>query len=231
MAVATATSPAKLTDVFSDLFVLGAYVRDSRDLGTADALRARLLNLFQSAETQGKEQGFLSEILTQAKYAVAAFLDEMIFSSNWASKEQWSSRPLQFEFFGEYVAGEGFFKRLEAIRGALPINTDLLEVYVNCLIFGFEGQYKLEDRGKLRGLIEDVTREIQAKREVLPLSPHGPRPQEVLEMVKRGLPAWVVLVLSVGIIFFFYLGLSLLMSYDAGQVVEELQRLLQDTKQ
>ena len=220
-----------MTDAFSDLFVLGAYVRDSRDLGTADALRARLLNLFQSAETQGKEQGFSSEILTQAKYAVAAFLDEMIFSSNWASKDQWSSRPLQFEFFGEYVAGEGFFKRLEVIRGALPINTDLLEVYVNCLIFGFEGQYKLEDRGKLRGLIEDVTREIQAKREVLPLSPHGPRPQEVLEMVKRGLPAWVVLVLSVGIIFFFYLGLSLLMSYDAGQVVEELQRLLQDTKQ
>ena len=231
MAVATAGSSAKLTDVFSDLFVLGVSLREARDVGTVEALRTRLLTLVHSAETQGKEQGFTPEVLAHAKYAVAAFLDEMIASSNWTAKERWSSRPLQFELFEEYVAGEGFFRRLEALRGALPINTDLIEVYVHCLILGFEGQYKLEDRGKLRGLIDDVTREIQAKREVLPLAPHGPRPQEVLEMVKRGLPVWVVLVLSVGIVVFFYVGLSLLMRYDAGQVVEELQRLLQDTKQ
>ncbi len=226
MADTTDFPRAKLTDAFSELFVLGTYVRDARDLGSCEALRTRLVTMFNNADAQGRESGFSQDTLAQARYAVAAFIDEMVFTSNWPSKDQWTSHPLQYEFFGEYVAGEGFFKRLEAIRGGMPLNTDLLEVYVNCLILGFEGQYRVHEREKLRGLIEDTTREIQAKREVLPFSPHGQRPEELLELVKRELPAWVVLVTGLGIVFFFYLGLSLLISHDADLVVQELRQLL-----
>jgi len=225
------SNAAKLTDVFSDLFVLGAYLKDARNLGTPDAFRARLHHLFQSAEQSSKDAGIPHDTFADARYAVTAFLDELIINSRWPHKEQWASRPLQYDFFGEFVAGEGFFKRLDVIRTAMPLNADLVEVFALCLILGFEGQYKIQDRDKLKGLLDDVTREIQARRgEVPALSPHGTRPEELLDLVKHELPAWVPVVISIGIVVFFYLALSLLMSHDAGTVADELKRLLQEVK-
>jgi type VI secretion system protein ImpK len=94
---------------------------------------------------------------------------------------------------------------------------------------GFEGQYRIHEREKLRGLIEDVTREVQAKRGDVPaLSPNGKRPEELMELVKRELPVWVVLVTSAGIVLLFYLALLFLIRQDAGHVVDQLRKLLQE---
>jgi type VI secretion system protein ImpK len=224
-------SNVRLTDVFSDLFVLAAYVKDAKNLGAPDTFRARLHHLFQSAEQRSKEAGIPHDTFAEARYAVTAFLDELIINSRWAHKEQWASRPLQYDFFGEFVAGEMFFKRLDAIRAAMPLNADLMEIYALCLILGFEGQYRVQDRDKLKGLLDDMTREIQARRGEPPaLSPHGRRPDELFDLVKHDVPAWVPIVISVGIIVFFYLALSLLISHDAGAVADELRRLLQEVK-
>ncbi len=230
MSGASGTKSGRLAEVFGDLLVLGTYLKDAKDLGSPEHLRTRLHHLFRVAEEQGKSAGIHSDAYTQARYAVTAYIDEMIISSRWANRDQWSARPLQYDFFGEYVAGEGFFQHLDTIRRSLPLNAELLEVYGLCLILGFEGQYRIHEREKLRGLIEDVTREVQAKRGDVPvLSPHGERPEELLtELVKRELPVWVVLVTSAGIVLLFYLALLFLISQDAGHVVDQLRKLLQE---
>lgn len=229
MASEVGTKSGRLADVFGDLLVLGTYLKDTKDLGSPDHLRTRLHHLFNVAEEQGKSVGIHSDAYTQARYAVTAYIDEMIISSRWTNREQWSARPLQYDFFKEYVAGEGFFQHLDTIRRSMPLNADLLEVYGLCLILGFEGQYRIHEREKLRGLIEDVTREVQAKRGDVPaLSPNGKRPEELMELVKRELPAWVVLVTSAGIVLLFYLALLFLIRQDAGHVVDQLRKLLQE---
>ena len=229
MASAVGTKSGRLVDVFGDLLVLGTYLKDTKDLGSPDHLRTRLHHLFNVAEEQGKSVGIHSDAYTQARYAVTAYIDEMIISSRWTNREQWSARPLQYDFFKEYVAGEGFFQHLDTIRRSMPLNADLLEVYGLCLILGFEGQYRIHEREKLRGLIEDVTREVQAKRGDVPaLSPNGKRPEELMELVKRELPVWVVLVTSAGIVLLFYLALLFLIRQDAGHVVDQLRKLLQE---
>jgi len=218
-----------IAEAFSDLLVLGTYFKDAKEIGSPDALRARLHHLFHQADQTAKAQGVSSDRLTHARYAVAAYLDEMILSSRWPHREQWLSKPLQYEFFGEFVAGEGFFTRLAAIRRAVPLDTDLLEVYSLCLLFGFEGQYRLEEqaRERLQGLIKDVTREVLAKRgEVPTLSPHSGRPEEFLETVRNELPAWVVLVTSMGIVMLVYLALAFLIDHDVSQVQDQLKKLL-----
>jgi type VI secretion system protein ImpK len=117
------------------------------------------------------------------------------------------------------------------VRNTLPVNVELLEVFAMCLIFGFEGQYRLHDREMLKGVLQDVTREIQAKRgEASVLSPRGRRPDELMELVKRELPAWAILVTGAGLVLLFYLALSFLSSQDAGHVVEQLRRLMQETR-
>jgi type VI secretion system protein ImpK len=229
MASAVGTTSGKLVDVFGDLLVLGTYLKDTKDLGSPDHLRTRLHHLFNVAEEKGKSFGIHPDAYAQARYAVTAYLDEVIISSRWTNREQWSARPLQYDFFKENVAGEGFFQHLDAIRRSMPLNADLLEVYGLCLIMGFEGQYRIHEREKLRGLIEDVTREVQAKRGDVPtLSPNGKRPEELMELVKRELPVWVVLVTSAGIVLLFYLALLFLIRQDAGHVVDQLRKLLQE---
>ena len=220
----------KLAEVFSDLLVLGTYLRETKDLGSPEHLRTRLQHLFQMADQQARSKGINPDAQMQAKYAVTAYIDEMIISSRWQHREQWAARPLQYDFFSEYVAGEGFFKRLDAIRRAFPMDPDLLEVYGLCLMLGFEGQYRLHERERLRGLIEDITREVQAKRGDLPaLSPHGQRPEELMELVKRELPVWVVLVTSAGIVLLFFMALSVLIGQDVDHVVDQLKKLLQES--
>ena len=98
-------------------------------------------------------------------------------------------------------------------------------------MLGFEGQYKLENRERLRGLVEDLTRQIQGKRgEIPPLSPRGRRPEELLEMVKRELPVWVIVVISASLVLLFYIGLSFLIGQDVDYVNHELKRILQEVR-
>ena len=229
MAAMTGERMGKVADAFSDLLVLGTYLKDSKEIGSPDHLRTRLHHLFHEAEERAKDRSVPSEACAHARYAVAAYIDEMVINSRWSQREQWAARPLQYDFFGEYVAGEGFFKRMDTIRRSLPLNADLLEVYALCLILGFEGQYRIHDRERLHGLIEDVAREVQAKRGDAPvLSPHGKRPEELMELVKRDLPAWVVLVTSAGIVMLFYLALTFLINQDVGEVLDQLRKLLQE---
>ncbi len=220
----------RIAEAFNDLLVLGAYLKETRDLGSPDHLRTRLHHMFQQAEDTARRYGIPADTITHARYAVAAYIDEMIINSRWAQREQWASRPLQYDLFGEFVAGEGFFKRLDSIRRGVPVDYNLLEVYGLCLIFGFEGQYRLHERERLRGLIEDLTREVQAKRgDALELSPRGRRPEELMELVKRDVPAWVVVATSAGIVLLFYLGLTFLVNQDVGQVLDQLKKLLQES--
>jgi type VI secretion system protein ImpK len=92
------------------------------------------------------------------------------------------------------------------------------------LLWGFEGKYKLQGREKLKDLIHDLFRDIEGRRGEHPaLSPHAERREEVLDLVKRDLPAWVVGVCSVSIVFFFYIALSVLIHQEGTTVAQTLQ--------
>jgi len=217
-----------LSDVYSDLFILATQLKSVRDYGDPDLLRQRITGIFDSAMRKGREARISDEAMDRAKYAIVAFLDEIILSSPWPQKEQWLSRPLQYEFFREHVAGVEFFKRLEDLRRTAATNQDILEVYYLCLILGFEGQYKLHGQEKLNALVAELSREIEASgHKGKTLSPQGKRPDEFIEMMKQGLPAWVILVSCLTIVFVFFLTLSYLGNHDAQEVSQYLTQLLE----
>ncbi|WDT80733.1 MAG: DotU family type IV/VI secretion system protein [Candidatus Manganitrophus sp.] len=78
MASANAVERKRLVDLFSDLFILGAHLKTARDYGTPDALRMRLVEMFNAAEREAKRLAVPDDAVQQARFAVAAFLDEMI---------------------------------------------------------------------------------------------------------------------------------------------------------
>ncbi|MDF0673904.1 MAG: type IVB secretion system protein IcmH/DotU [Nitrospira sp.] len=161
---------ASLLSLFSDPLVLGTSLRTAPDCGEPEALQSHLLDIFYQINQAGGDMGIPGGTLRLARYALAAYLDEMVMSSHWGKKHQWPAMSLQSELFNTDLAGQGFFQNLEEIWRGHPLNTDLLELYYLCLALGFEGKYKLQGREQLRALIQDLGRDLQTRRgEVPPL--------------------------------------------------------------
>ena len=112
------------------LFSLLLPLKNSSAADNAPAdLRDQVIDLFDVLERMGYEKGITSTEIQHARYAMAAFTDELIMGSTWPGRLQWMSRPLQLEFFGENSAGQGFYDRLDKLRQSGDKHRHLLELF------------------------------------------------------------------------------------------------------
>jgi type VI secretion system protein ImpK len=162
------------------------------------------------------------------KFALVAFLDETIIASEWNKKEEWLARPLQLELFNRFDAGEEFFANLERLRQRPLENISLLKIYYLCMALGFRGRYQVVDREQVRKLIEEVFTEIvRLQRKPLQhLSPHGQRRDEIVDVVVREVPSWIIGVFALATGFLFYLVMSFLISKSADEVVGAIKDIM-----
>ena len=134
-------------------------------LTDVETFRRRMKAALQEVEREASAAGYGSAELRDAEFAVVAFLDEAILSSRDPKAEEWRKKPLNIELFGQAVAGDVFFDKLLEIerRPDSAQLADLLEVYLLCLLLGFEGRFAPPLRGeafrimeRLRGRIESI---------------------------------------------------------------------------
>ncbi len=173
--------------------------------------REKMLSGFDVMERMAFERQIGMVILKDAKYALAAAIDEAVLSSAWPGRSRWMSRPLQLELFGDHLAGEGFFERLTLLRQGGEANADLLELFYVCLQLGFEGVYKIRGLEQLMALQVDLRSQIEGYRGVVDprLSPEGAPAVALMARMRREVPYWVIGVVTVSVIFFTYLGYSM----------------------
>jgi len=199
----------------------------SGDMGatTDQELRARLLQGFDTFEKRSFESQLDTGSVSDVKYALAALVDEKVMSSAWPHKLSWMGKPLQLEYFGDNLAGEGFFQKLTKLRQSGNRNIDALEVYYLCLQLGFEGMYRMRGLEQLQALQVDLRTQIADCRNRVPraLSPHGVAAGSFMDKVQREVPYWVIAVVSISIIFFTYLVFVFMLSNKADTVREVLQ--------
>ncbi len=185
-------------------------------------LRAVIDELFAELDDLARKANRPQESVRMCKYALAAYLDEVILSSLLPVKEPWLGRPLQLEYFNDFSAGEEFYNKLDNLRDGLRHTPDeakreVLEVYYLCLSFGFCGKYgDSEGREKRKVLIDKLARELdetEAHKEAL--SPHG-LPRDEPRVQKRRWPLWVVPVASAAGVVIVYVVLRVLLD-DATQ--------------
>ncbi len=193
MQVGQERTGSPVVGAYREVLLFGSIVRTASDCGETDTFRERALGLIREGDAAAGRVGMAKDDVAAARFAVTAYLDEMVLSSSWPAREEWSSQPLQYELFGTHEAGVEFFRRLETIRKGAASNRDLLELYYLCLALGFEGQYTLAGREKRQTLLRDIARELGHGRGSLPeLSPHGGRPDELLQVTKRNRLPWIV---------------------------------------
>ena len=189
---------------------------------TSQDLRAKLAQAFSDFERRCYEAQLDSGTISDVKYAIAAFVDEKVMSSAWPHKLTWMGKPLQLEYFGDNLAGEGLFQKLGKLRQSGDRHIDALEVYYLCLQLGFEGMYRMRGLEQLQALQVDLRTQIADSRNRVPrtLSPHGVS-SSFMDKVQRVVPYWVIAVVTLSVISLFYLLFVLLLSNkaDAAKIV------------
>jgi type VI secretion system protein ImpK len=181
----------------------------------------RLKSYVDGVLRKAREAGYAEQDGRSMAYALAALADEVAMQHPGPLRDHWSAQPLQLVHFGENVAGEGFFHELERVRASAD-RIDVLRVFYLCLLFGFQGRYRV--RGAevaLADLIEGVQRQLQQQLSMPEaLSPHGLRPEESLVERSRSIPVvWIgAALLALSLVL--YLGLKVALHQQVAQLLD-----------
>ncbi|MGI4846021.1 MAG: type IVB secretion system protein IcmH/DotU [Janthinobacterium lividum] len=185
--------PQRLVDImyegFYALFLLKNGCGPQDKVAFADNMTAFLSDVDRNA----KALGISAEDVTAAKYAFCSAVDEIILRSTYEVREAWETRPLQLRVFGDQLAGEHFFHRLEDLRAKGQVHVEALEVFHMCLLLGFQGRYALDGRDKLDYLVARLGDEIARMRgRTRGFAPHAERPDQVVNRLQSDLSLWVL---------------------------------------
>lgn len=159
-----------LVELSREVLVLGARLRDAH-LPDVATFRACVLDGLGRIEKDLDAAGRTRADIEDVRYALIAYLDELVQYSDWSGRIEWRARPLQAELFGETVAGERFFERMAGARHRK--SPEVLEVYLLCILMGFRGMYRMRE-GELEQLVSDARFHIGSALRVL--SPDGVQP-------------------------------------------------------
>lgn len=128
-----------------------------------------------------------------AKYAWCAALDETILASAFKIRAAWERRPLQLVIFGDQLAGEHFFDRLDELRGKGGVRLQALQVFHMCLLMGFRGKFALDASDKLNYMTARLGDEIaHIKGRSRGFAPRAERPDQIVNKLRSDVPLWVM---------------------------------------
>jgi type VI secretion system protein ImpK len=150
-------------------------------ISDGESFRRRTKATLQEVEQVAVAAGYDVRDLKDTHFAVVAFLDSVVLHSKDPVRAEWERKTLQEDLFGKSDAGVVFFEKLEHFRSRRDSAqlADIVEVYLLCLLLGFEGRYSGGSRGELDGIMQRARMRIQDIRgQRRQISPAGGLPLE-----------------------------------------------------
>lgn len=189
-------------------------------------LYQRLMNEIKTFETRARDLDIKPEIILSARYLMCSVLDEAVLNTPWGTNSGWGQRTLLSVFHGETSGGEKSFLICDRMRQSPADNLDILELFYICLNLGFEGKYRLMNRGRdaldqLREELFAIIRRHRGEYERA-LAPHWMGLGNTRNPITEYVPLWVVISLAAAILFFSYTGFRYWLYVSATPVAEEL---------
>jgi type VI secretion system protein ImpK len=218
-----------INQITADCFNALAQLREVEGPGVSpDAIHGRLCGYVESARERAREHGLSQRDADDIIYAIVALIDEVALGKPEPLRGFWMGQALQLRLFNENLAGEGFFARLHELRRD-PRRSDVLRVYYQCLLLGFQGKYSVRGGDlELMRVVDSLRPEVERQVEAAdPLAPSGLAPDtSELERSRRNPLIWVALgVCALAIATFIGLRLSLNKSVaDLSDRVEEVNK-------
>jgi len=186
--------PAKsLVDLLYDGFYMLILLNNRSVPKDPDEFSGNIQKFLDQFERAAKKNNFNAEDIFDAKYAFCAAIDESVLSSKMNIRDVWERRPLQLVLFGDQLAGEHFFDKLEVARNGGASRINALEVFHMCLLIGFKGRYLLEGPEKLKYLTLQLGEQIaHIKGKAATFAPNWAAPDTISNAIKRDIPFWVI---------------------------------------
>jgi len=168
--------------LYEDLLTAIVRVQAGRQhIPECETFRRRTKAKLQEIEQVAMTAGYDGRDVQETHFAIAAFLDSVVLHSDEPVRAEWERKTLQEEMFGQRDAGVVFFEKLESFRSRRDSEqlADILEVYLLCLLLGFEGRYSGGLRAELESITERVRKRIEDIRALRrQISPSGDLPTE-----------------------------------------------------
>jgi type VI secretion system protein ImpK len=217
-----------LVDAAGPLLVLAAQLRDTASHPDPGGLCEHVAREVEAFEAAARNTGVTPEALLAARYALCTFLDEIVLSTPWGSESAWARQSLLLRFHKEGWGGEKFFQILERVSKEPARSRDLLELMYLCLSLGFEGKYKVQDRGSsaVERVREDLYTLLRAQRGAREreLSPHWRGIEDVRSRLARYVPLWVFGAIAGAVLLVVYGGFLVALHTQAAPVRDEVEK-------
>ena len=201
----------RLADYCHNILKEVVKMRVANDFGDGDEFRKKILEMMGKLETNANRAGFSSDQVSDVKFALIAFIDELIITSDWEGREIWIANPLQMELYSRFDAGEEFFNKMDEFQIQPQKNKDVLEVYFICMGIGFKGKYALDSKEKLTSVIDKIYNGIKPflGDSIRLLSPSAVSDKAGRPLSQRKLSFWYfgLGAIILGIIFYFVITL------------------------
>ena len=185
-----------LATAASPLLVLMSQIRGLPAHSDVNGLHQQVIIQVQKFEADASASGASPEHVASARYALCAALDETVLSTPWGTQSIWSTHTLLTTFHKETWGGEKFFQILDRLKADPARNIDLLELLYLCMALGFEGKYKIQDRGsaQIAAIQDELYRLIRHYRGEFErqLSPNWRGVEDKRNPLARYVPLWVV---------------------------------------
>ena len=193
----------------------------------SNELRPQVAAMLADFEKRADRYRFNHKIVQVAKFALASFVDETVLTNNFPLRDEWEKYALQLEYFGEQLAGNKFFEKLDAMLKQIETTQDAVEIYYVCMLLGFKGRYGVYEQEKLLAIMQKTANVLVKVGKIKPieLSPNWlandqPKPPE-----KRGMPVWAKIsaLSGLGLALIVYLMMFLFSSKNLDEAMRQLQ--------
>ena len=204
-----------LMDLMYDGFYALFLLKNGNEPKNEANFARKLQQFLNTVDVHARKLQIPVEDVHAAKYAFCAAVDEIVLRSSFAIRDSWARHPLQLVLFGDQLAGENFFTRLEELRSKGNPHLQALEVFHMCLLLGFQGRYLLESPEKLHYLTARLGEEIaHIKGKPAVFAPQWDRPDQIVNKLRTETPLWIIAAVFAVVALATFTGVNNLLSHN-----------------
>ena len=191
-------------------------------------LRERAVRAIHTFEQRVRELELPRELLPPAHYALCASIDDVVLNTPWGSTGVWDTNSLVSIFHREVRSGERFFQLLGQMRQNPGLYLPVIELMYLCMSLGFQGQYRLAQRGpaELDRLREETYAVIVRQRQAPEpdLSPHWKGVAAAYRGARLVVPVWVAAAVALAVLAGLFVWLSTTLNAASDDLFAQMLR-------
>ncbi|WP_024871770.1 type IVB secretion system protein IcmH/DotU [Tolumonas lignilytica] len=190
-------------------------------------LKEELVKRIKEFEFMALSQGCDNTEIIASRYVLCTVLDEVVVTKPWSSHLDWTKNSLLIIFHNEANGGEKLFQLLDKLSRNPTKHINILELIYVCLSLGYEGKYRVLQRGlaELEAIRNSLYRQIRLIR--------GDHPKDLAinwqstgtgkQKLPIYVPVWLILVMALCCLGLVYAGFDYVLDQQTHVVTELYQ--------